>query len=213
MEKRTLNITSLKEQVNLLRKLFPGIGYADEKLAEQNLPPNAEGWFAIPRWEKIASTYGEAVQKVLDLIKQAENGDFHDFCEGKFSAKHLRQSKKTRKAFQRLGNEQKDSDILVFPFHFDQTHKVMNANEFGVGAFAIGIMILTNQRSFLWRGGFSIFKCFGDKMSPYNNGGFFSLLHRTPCFWCHDSYIYFEARYINGNKSRSSVFGTVTTLR
>ncbi len=51
------------EQTNILRQFFPGIGSADEKLAEQPLPPNAEGWFAIPRWEKIAPTYGEAVGK------------------------------------------------------------------------------------------------------------------------------------------------------
>ncbi len=59
----------ITEQTNRLRELFPGIGYADEKLSEADLPPNTEGWFAIPRWQKIASTYGEAVQKVFNLIR------------------------------------------------------------------------------------------------------------------------------------------------
>jgi len=45
-------VKGITEQTNILRQLFPGIGFADEKLAEQPLPPNAEGWFAIPKWEK-----------------------------------------------------------------------------------------------------------------------------------------------------------------
>src|SRR5690606_21391644 len=63
----------ITEQTNRLRELFPGIGYADEKLVEGELPKHAEGWFAIPKWEKIAPTYNEAVQKVLDMIKQTRN--------------------------------------------------------------------------------------------------------------------------------------------
>ncbi|MBU3942584.1 hypothetical protein KKA24_01220, partial [Patescibacteria group bacterium] len=143
----------ITEQTNRLCELFLGIGYADEKLAEVALPPNAEGWFAIPRWEKIAPTYGEAVQKVLDLIKQTRNGKFHNYCEGQLGSQYLRQSQKLVKAFQKFGDEQKDFDILVVPAQFGLRHRgrsvrrareVMNASEFGLGAFAIGIMILTH---------------------------------------------------------------------
>ena len=65
---------SITEQCNILRQIFPGVGYADEKLAEGELPRYAEGWFAIPKWQTIAPTYAEAVQKVLDAIKTARNG-------------------------------------------------------------------------------------------------------------------------------------------
>jgi hypothetical protein len=41
------NGKSITKQTNRLRELFPGIGYANEKLAEQVLPENAEGWFAV----------------------------------------------------------------------------------------------------------------------------------------------------------------------
>src|SRR3990167_9580167 len=61
-------VRGITEQTNILRQLFPGIGFADEKLANQPLPPNAEGWFAIPKWEEFAPTYGEAVEKVLAMI-------------------------------------------------------------------------------------------------------------------------------------------------
>ena len=143
----------ITEQTNRLRELFPGIGYANEKLAEATLPPNAEGWFAIPRWEKIAPTYNEAVQKVLDLIKQTRDGKFYNYREGQLGPKQLRQHARTVSVFQKLGDEQKDNDILVVPAQFGLRHRgrsvrrareVMQSNEFGLGAFAIGIMILTH---------------------------------------------------------------------
>jgi hypothetical protein len=55
--------------------------------------------------------------------------------------------------FQKLGLEQKDHDILVVAAQFGLRHRgrstrrareVMNASEFGLGAFAIGIMLLTH---------------------------------------------------------------------
>lgn len=170
----------ITEQTNILRQLFPGVGFADEKLAEGQLPPNAEGWFAIPRWEKIAPTYGEAVQKVLDLIKQTRNGAFYNYRDGQLGPQYLRQSQKSAKAFQKLGDEQKDHDILVVPAQFGLRHRgrsvrrareVMNANEFGLGAFAVGIMILTHPERLmnyddLW------IDCAGDEFAPDADGGF-----------------------------------------
>jgi len=161
-------------QTNRLRELFHGIGYADEKLAKAKLSPNAEGWFAIPRWEKIASTYGEAVQKVLDLIKQTRDGKFYNYRKGKLGSQHLRQRAKTAKMFQTIGDEQKDYDILIVPAQFGLNHRgksvrrvreVMSASEFGLGAFATGIMILTHPERLqhyddLW------IDCAGDEYAP-----------------------------------------------
>jgi hypothetical protein len=176
----------ITEQTNRLRELFPGIGYADEKLAEQDLPPNAEGWFTIPRWEKIAPTYGEAVQKVLDLIKQTRKGAFYNYREDQLGPQYLRQSTKASKAFQKLGNEQKDHDILVVSAQFGLRHRgrsvrrareVMNASEFGLGTYVVGIMILTHPERLqhyddLW------IDCAGDEFAP-DADGVFSL---SPCF-------------------------------
>jgi len=143
----------ITEQTNYLRELFPGVGYADEKLADGTLPPNAEGWFAIPRWEKIAPTYNEAVQKVLDMIKQTRGGKFYNYCDGQLGPERLRQTAKTAGVFQKLGDEQKDHDILVVPAQFGLRHRgrsvrrareVFASGEFGLGAFAIGVMILTH---------------------------------------------------------------------
>lgn len=187
----------ITDQTNILRQLFLGVGFADEKLAEGTLPPNAEGWFAIPLWEKIAQTYGEAVQKVLDLIKQTRNGKFYNYREGQLGPQCLRQSQKSAKAFQKLGDEQKDYDILVVPAQFGLRHKgrsvrrareVMNSSEFGLGAFAIGIMILTHPERLmnyddLW------IDCAGDEFSPVADGVF----SFAPFFVFHDGRVEFLA--------------------
>jgi hypothetical protein len=170
----------ITEQTNILRRLFPGFGFADEKIAEQPLPPNTEGWFAIPKWETIGSTYGEAVQKVLDKIKETRGGKFYNYRAGKLGPQYLRQSAKSIKAFQKLGTEQKDHDIFVVAAQFGLRHRgrsvrrareVMNASEFGLGAFAIGIMLLTHPERLkhyddLW------IDCAGDEFSCDGGGQF-----------------------------------------
>jgi hypothetical protein len=188
---------SIAEQIAALHKLFPELGSADEKLANTTLPPNAEGWFAIPRWEKIAGTYGEAVQKVLDLIKQTRNGKLYNYREGQLGPKYLRQHTKTESAFQKLGDEQKDHDILVIPAQFGLNHRgrsvrrareVMNASEFGLSAFAIGIMILTHPERLQHYDDLYI-DCAGDEFSPGADGVFSD----APFFDFDDGEVYFSA--------------------
>ena len=183
-------------QTNQLRELFPGIGYADEKLAEGTLPENAEGWFAIPRWEKVAPTYGEAVQKVLDLIKQTRSGAFYNYREGQLGSSQLRQSQKSTAIFQKLGDEQKEHNILVVPAQFGIRHRgrsvrrareVMNANECGLGAFAIGIMLLTHPERLqhyddLW------IDCAGDEFAPIADDVF----SKSPYFGFGDGEVEFD---------------------
>jgi len=171
-------VKGITEQTNILRQLFPGVGFADEKLAEQPLPPNAEGWFAIPKWQTLAPTYGEAVEKVLAMI--ASKRKFYNYRDGQLGAEYLRQHAKTVKMFQKLGDEQKDFDILVVPAQFGLRHKgrsvrrareVFTANEFGLGAFAIGIMVLTHpERLVQWEQ--LHVDCAGDEFAPGADGGF-----------------------------------------
>jgi len=171
---------SMTEQTNFLRQLIPDIGYANEKLAEQPLPQGAEGYFAIPRWQKIAPTYGEALQKVLDLIKQTRDGKFYNYREGQLGSDRLRQHAKTAKVGAKLGQEQEGYDILVVPCQFGIKHRgrsvrrareVMNAQEFGLGAFAVACMILTHPERLkhyddLW------IDCAGDEYDPVADGSF-----------------------------------------
>lgn len=193
-------VKGITEQTNILRQLFPGIGFADEKLADQPLPPNAEGWFAIPKWEKFAPTYGEAVEKVLAMIGSKRK--FYNYRDGQLGAEYLRQHAKTAKMFQKLGDEQKDHDILVVPAQFGLRHKgrsvrrareVFTANEFGLGAFAIGIMVLTHpERLVQWEQ--LHVDCAGDEFSPGADGGF----SRAPVFGFRGGEVGFDAYWCDG---------------
>lgn len=173
---------SITEQTNILRQLFPGIGFANEELTQKPLPENseAEGYFAIPRWESVANTYGEAVQKVFNLIKQTRNGNFYNHREGQLGPKYLQQSAKTAKAFRKFGEDQKGYDILVVSAQFGFLHRgrsvrrareVMSAFQFGLGAFAIGIMILTHLERLQYYDDLWI-DCAGDEFAPVADGVF-----------------------------------------
>jgi hypothetical protein len=169
-------------QANRLRALISGVGFADEKLAEQPLPNGAEGYFAIPRWQTIAPTYREAVEKVFALLAKQRKGKFYNYREGQLGEQYFRQSEKTAAAFQKLGDEQKGYDILVVPAQFGIWHRgrsvrrareVMNSLEFGLGTFAVGIMLLTHpEREVQWEQ--LHIDCAGDEYSPDGDGRFVS---------------------------------------
>ena len=204
---------SITQQINILRQLFPGLGDANEKLAEAELNQNAEGWFAIPRWEKIAPTYGEAVQKVLNLIKQTRNGAFCNYREGQLGPQHLRQSQNSAKAWEKLGREQKDYDILIVPAQFGIRHcgcsirrarSVMRINEFGLGAFAVAIMILTHPERLMNQDDLWI-DCPGDELAPVADGNY----SESPGFKWRDGEVKFGARK---NDLASTLYGSASGL-
>ena len=187
----------ITEQCNILRQIFPGVGFADEKLAERAVPANAEGWFAIPKWQTIAPTYSEAVQKVLDAIKKSRNGKFYNYRDSQINEERLRQTAKTASVFQKLGNEQKDHDILVVAAQFGIRHRgrsgrrareVFSVNELGLGAFAVGIMILTHPERLqhydnLW------IDCAGDE---FDDPGADVRFARAPYFSFYDGEVKFD---------------------
>lgn len=188
-------VKGITEQTNILRQLFPGIGFADEKIAEQPVPSGAEGWFAIPKWQTLAPTYGEAVEKVLAMI--ASKRKFYNYRDGQLGAEYLRQHAKTEKIFQTLGDEQKDHDILVVAAQFGLRHRgrsvrrareVFTANEFGLGAFAIGIMLLTHPEREVQLEQLHV-DCAGDEFAPEADGDF----SFAPIFYFIDGKVVFYA--------------------
>src|SRR3989338_606474 len=196
-------VKGITEQTNILRQLFPGIGFADEKIAEQPLPTNAEGWFAIPKWQTLAPPYGEAAEKVLAMI--ASKRKFYNYRDGQLGADHLRQHGKSVEGFGKLGDEQKANgqpcDILVVPAQFGLRHKgrsvrlvreVFTESEFGLGAFAIGIMVLTHpERLVQWEQ--LHVDCAGDEFSSDAEGDF--SFSRAPLFVFYDGKVKFYARW------------------
>jgi hypothetical protein len=187
----------ITEQTNILRKLMPGIGFANEKLAEAPILSNSEGWFAIPRWQSIGKTYEEALQKVLDLLNKQRKGRFYNYREGRFGARYLLRHERTEKAIAALGEEQKGYDILVVAAQFGLKHRgrsvrraraVFTKDEFGLGAFEIACMLLTHPERLknyedLW------IDCSGDEYAPEAAG----VWSCAPYFDFSDGAVYFDA--------------------
>lgn len=191
-------VKGITEQTNILRRIFPGVGFADEKLAARPLPPYAEGWFAIPKWETLAASYGEAVEKVLAMIKSKRT--FTNYREGQLGPQHLRQATKGALMFRKLGDEQKDYDILVVPAQFGLRHRgrsvrrareVFARNEFGLGAYEVGIMLLTHpERLVQWEQ--LHVDCAGDEFAPDADGDF----SEAPFFHFGDGEVGFGADFV-----------------
>jgi hypothetical protein len=92
----TDRVRPVEAQVSELRKLFPSLGSCQEKLARRALPEGAEAWFAIPRWQALASTYNEAVEIAVGVL--ATKRRFSNRITGKLGEIYLRQSERSRLA-------------------------------------------------------------------------------------------------------------------
>jgi hypothetical protein len=110
---------------------------------------------------------------------------------------------------------QKDHDILVVAAQFGLRHRgrsvrrareVMNASEFCLGAFAIGIMLLTHPERLkhyddLW------IDCAGDEFSYGGDGQF----GNAPCFSFDDVWVEFDTNFVVGaNGSYGSASASVS---
>jgi hypothetical protein len=147
----------LTEQTNRLRELFPRIGPANKTVAERQLPTHAEGWFAVPKWESLGVTYEEALERVLAKIAETYPNGLFNCLEGKLARYYLRQTERTRVAFEKLSADQEGFDILVVPAQFGLRHRgcsirraleIFQADEFGLDTFSVACMIFTHPKRF-----------------------------------------------------------------
>lgn len=186
----------LAEQVGILHQLFPQLGADDVGLGVPGESDGAEGNFAIPRWQKIAQTYGEAVEIVLDLLSKAYGGRFKNWRAGELGPDRLRQSVKSAAAWDKIGEVQKsDLLLLVVAAQFGIRHRgrsvrrageVFTSAEFGLGAFAVGIMLLTHTDRLKHYDDLWIY-CAGDEYAPFAGGKFVS----APIFYVGGDGLYF----------------------
>ena len=205
-------VKSIAEQIKLLCDLLGMNGVqigGMQALSEQPLPQHAEGYYAIPRWQAIAPTYGEALDKVLAAI--AKQRKFQNYRQGQTGPDSIRQTQRSISFFEKLAAEQPDRDILVVPAQFGMRHRgrsvrrareVFMANEFGLGAFAVACMILTHPERFTKYEDLCV-DCSGDEASPGADGDF-SL---APSFFWDDGEVEF---YFFWTDSAYDYFGTVS---
>lgn len=188
-------VNPLAEQIETLAELFnldgaKAYAYASNLPA---LPEGAEGWFAIPRWEKVEQTYGDAVEKVFGLI--AKSRRLRNWCEGQLHKRYLHQSERTQWMMTKLAEGQ-ESDILVISAQFGfrhrgksvrRAHETFYDNEFGLGAFAVGAMILTHpEREVEWEQ--LHIDCSGDEYSDDADSQFVN----APFFRWDDGKLHFD---------------------
>jgi len=168
----------IEAQVTDLRKLFPKLSVCKEKLARKPLPDGAEAWFAIPRWQALAPTYSEAVEMMVNVLASKRRMD--NRIVGKLGPTFLRQSERSKLAETILAEQQPGSDILVVAAQAGLLHRgcsarrarvVMAGNEFGLGAFAIGCMLLTHPER-LSHADTLMIDCAGDEYSLRGDGFF-----------------------------------------
>ena len=147
----TYRVRPIEAQVTALRTLFPVLGSCNEKLARKPLLEGAEAWFAVPRWQALAPTYNEAVDLVIEAL--ATKRKVSNRIVGKLGEIYLRQSERSQLAEKILAEQQGGNDILVVPAQAGMLHRGCSArrtraslagNEFGLGMFSIGCILLTH---------------------------------------------------------------------
>ena len=174
----TYRVWPVEGQVSELRKVFPGLGNCMEKLGHKTPPEGAEDWFAIPRWQALAPTYNEAVEKVLEIL--ATRRRFSNRIAERLGPAYLRQSERSKLAEKILAEQQPGNDILVVAAQAGLRHRGRSArrarvslvsNEFGLGVFAIGCMLLTHPER-LSNGDTLMIDCGGDEYSVRGDSTF-----------------------------------------
>jgi hypothetical protein len=177
-------VRPIEAQVTDLRKLFPALGNCQEKLARRPLPEGAEAWFAIPRWQALASTYNHAVELLLEAV--ANRRKFANRVVGRLDETFLRQSERSQLAEEILTDQQQGSDILVVAAQAGILHRgssarrtrvAMAGNEFGLGTFAVGAILLTHPERLSSTETLMI-DCCGDQYSLHGD----RIFDRVPLF-------------------------------
>jgi hypothetical protein len=167
----TYRVRPVEAQVTELRKLFPSLGNCHEKIGRRPIPEGAEAWFAIPRWQALASTYSEAVEILVGVM--ASKRKFSNRIIGKLGPTYLRQSERSKLAEKILADQQQGCDILVVAAQAGMLHRgcsarrtrvAMAGNEFGLGVFTFGSMLLTHPER-LSTGETLMIDCGGDEYS------------------------------------------------
>ena len=167
----TYRVRPIEAQVTELRKLFPALGGCFEKIARRPVPEGAEAWFAIPRWQALAPTYNEAVEMFVEVL--ASKRKFSNRIIGKLGPTYLRQSERSKLAEKILADQQQGCDILVVAAQAGMLHRgcsarrtrvAMAGNEFGLGVFAFGSILLTHPER-LSTGETLMIDCGGDEYS------------------------------------------------
>lgn len=141
------------EQLVALSKHFPKLDAGPMLACSKELPQmpaGAEGAFVVPKWQKVAATYNESVEKALGII--AGTRTFDNYCKGQLDTKHLRQSERTQRAEEMIASMFNGDYMLIWAqfglrWRGRSVRKVRYnyaPNEFGLGVFRSTCMLLSH---------------------------------------------------------------------
>ncbi len=185
------------------------------------LPMGAEGWFAIPTVDAVATKhfpevtdpadhYCRAVELVLERIGKSRK--FYNYREGEITPNRLRQHVRTLNALGKLAETQK-GDILIVAAQYGMRHRGRSTrrarecfvgNEFGLGAFAVGCMALVHPERYVrWEELDT--DCAGDEFAPDADGGF----SFAPFFHFYDGEVVFSADWFDDARA---YYGSVSAF-
>ena len=181
-------VKSIDYQIRRLYEAFPRcIVKFDQRIASRPLPDHAEGWFAIPEWQMLAKTYTKAVRRVFDMIHLTQDGKFYNLRDGDLIEYHFRQHKHSVAMMNRLRDQEDDPGVFIIPAQFGLFHKERSVHrvreklgnsEFGLGAFAVAIMLFTHPERLVHRNDLGVV-CPGDE--------YFYVLRGAPRFRIYNS--------------------------
>ena len=211
------------DQVKAIAKIF-GLDPSQSLKFARNLPAlpdGAEGWFAIPSVDALAKKHFPEVTdpaqkycQVVQLVnvKITASRLFYNYLERQITLAQLRVHARTAHALDLIAETQK-GDILIIAAQLGMRHRgksvrrareVFQTNEFGLGAFATGIMLLTHpEREVQWEQ--LHVDCPGDEFAPKADGTFSHAL----IFFFNDGKVKFAASrlgYADRNYGSASAF-------
>lgn len=131
----------------------------DEKLinkikdGEITLPIGAEGWFAIPNPLRVLTDYSHFIER--DLAEALKASGFSKLYIYRLNQlkRDLRIHEDSVKKISQIDSKQGHPNTLIIPAQFGSLHPHQTAqlarerfmdNEFGLGAFTVGAMLLTH---------------------------------------------------------------------
>ena len=187
----------VRKQIKELAKILGlesshALGYA-KKLP--SLPTGAEGWFAIPSDEGLKSLFPKATNRAerycdgvwLIQEKLSDCREFCSWCDRPITSDQLRPQIKTAGALDLIAKDQ-PGDILIVAAQLglghrgrsvSQAREFFKTNEFGLGALAVGSIILTDANQLACQGEMGM-DCAGDE---FNDSYSIAKFSHAPVFY------------------------------
>jgi len=191
--------TSVEEQIAVLREFWPELnpGSRIKELESRPILSGSEGVWAIPKWESIAGSYGDALDTWIfpALATLSDSGFYYGSRFDALGSDYLRRNEHVQEVFAKM-NAQQDGDILIIQAQFGAHHRTRASlssrracmpKEFGLTTFAVACMLLTHPNRLvahnnLWA------DCPGDEYHHAHNKKF----SHTPAFSFYAGKIFFS---------------------